>query len=108
MLRFGLKEHTINQINGVFKCYPSIDTVLLYGSRAKGNYRQGSDIDLTIIGTNFNDAQLNQIERQLEDLSLPYIIDLSLIHQIDNPDLIEHINRVGQIFYSRQSGAVID
>jgi uncharacterized protein len=98
-LRFGLKERTINQINQVFKLYPDIDKVVLYGSRAKGTYRNGSDIDLTIISDNLTYEQLNRIETQLDELSLPYSIDLSLFQHIDNPGLIEHINRIGQVFY---------
>lgn len=98
-MRFGLKISTIERINRVFQSHPAIDKVVLYGSRAKGTYRNGSDIDLTIFGDNLTYEQLNQIETQLDDLSLPYQIDLSLFHYIDNPDLIEHINRVGKLFY---------
>ena len=97
-LSFGLKESTITKINNIFSLYPSIDKVVLYGSRAKGNYRNGSDIDLTIFGE-VTYSQLNQIETQLDDLLLPYTIDLSLFNQIDNVDLIDHINRVGKVFY---------
>ena len=97
-LSFGLKESTITKINNIFSLYPSIDKVVLYGSRAKGNYRNGSDIDLTIFGE-VTYSQLNQIETQLDDLLLPYTIDLSLFNQMDNVDLIDHINRVGKVFY---------
>lgn len=100
-LHFGLKEITISQINQIFSLYPTIDKVILYGSRAKDTYRNGSDIDLTILG-NLTYNQLNQIETQLDDLLLPYTIDLSLFNQIDNVDLIDHINRVGMVFYSRR------
>jgi len=99
-LHFGLKESTINQINNVFASYPSIEKVVIYGSRAKGNYRNGSDIDITLFGNNVTYEQLNRIETQLDNLSLAYSIDLSLFKYIDAPNLIEHINRVGQIFYT--------
>ncbi len=100
-MRFGLKEATINQISSVFSSYPTVDKAIIYGSRSKGNYRNGSDIDLTLIGSALTYDQLNQIETQLDDLLLPYCIDLSLFNQIDNLDLIDHINRVGQVFYLR-------
>lgn len=52
--RFGLKQETIDKIIQVFKLYPSIDKAVLYGSRAKGSYRNGSDIDLTLMSDNHN------------------------------------------------------
>ncbi len=101
VLRFGLKESTIDRINAVFSQYPDIEKVVLYGSRAKGNYREGSDIDLTLMGDAVSYAQLNCIETQIDDLLLPYTIDLSLFGHIDNANLIDHIRRVGVVFYVR-------
>ena len=100
-LRFGLKESTISRINAVFSQYPDIEKVVLYGSRAKGNYREGSDIDLTLMGNALSHAQLNRIETQIDDLLLPYTIDLSIFEHIDNANLIDHIRRVGVVFYER-------
>jgi predicted nucleotidyltransferase len=97
-LTFGLNENTINRINSVFSQYPEINNVLIYGSRAQGNYRSGSDIDLTILG-DITYQQLSQIETQLDDLLLPYTIDLSIFTQIDNPDLVAHVQHAGQVFY---------
>jgi len=99
--RFGLKETTINRINTVFSRYPDIEQVVLYGSRAKGNYRRGSDIDLTLIGGALSHAQLTRIETQIDDLLLPYSVDLSLFKYIDNVNLIDHIQRIGIVFYQR-------
>lgn len=98
---FGLKKQHIEAINGCFNRYPAIEEVLVYGSRAKGNYRRGSDIDLTIIG-DLEYSELLRLENQLDDLLLPYKIDLSLKHTIDNPELLAHINRVGKTFYQNE------
>lgn len=73
----------------------------MYGSRAKGSYRPGSDIDLALFGEALNYTQLNRIETEIDDLLLPYTVDLSLYAQIDNVDLQNHIQRVGQVFYQR-------
>ena len=100
-LRFGLKESTIDSINAVFSQYPDIEKAVLYGSRAKGNYREGSDIDLTLMGGKLSHAQLNRIEMQIDELLLPYTIDLSLFESIDNANLIDHIRRVGVVFYEQ-------
>lgn len=101
LLQWGLKENHIKTINSVFQEYSVIDKVLLYGSRAKGNYRNGSDIDLTIIGDNLDFTTLLRIETQVDDLLLPFKIDLSIYNKIENPDLIDHINRVGKVFYKK-------
>jgi len=98
--RFGLKEATINQIISVFSQYSQIHKVLLYGSRAKGNYRNGSDIDLTLIG-DVSYSQLSGIEDKIDDLFLPYSFDISIFSDIDNPDLVDHINRIGVVFYEK-------
>ncbi len=98
-MQFGLKPDTISRINGVLAAYPEIEQAVLYGSRAKGNYRTGSDIDLCLKGDALTLTQLLKIENELDDLLLPYKIDLSLHHALDNPELIDHIRRVGVVFY---------
>ena len=85
----------------MFSQYPDIEKVVLYGSRAKGNYRESSDIDLTLMGDALSHTQLNRIETQIDDLLLPYTIDLSIFEYIDNANLIDHIRRVGVVFYER-------
>lgn len=96
---FGLQEKHITSITSVFKRHPEIDEVMIYGSRAKGNYRNGSDIDLSLKGEQITLAQLFEIENELDDLLLSYKIDLSVYHKIENPDFKEHIDKVGIIFY---------
>ena len=97
----GLKKEIIVNINTVFAHHPEIQQVILYGSRAKGNYRNGSDIDLTMRGENLNLNHLTTVSNELDDLLLPYTFDLSIYQQIDNEKLIEHIERVGVIFYQK-------
>jgi len=101
MKETGLKQEHINAINQCFALYPAIRKVILYGSRAKGNFRAGSDIDLTIIDDDISRSDLLQLENTLDDLHLPYKIDLSLKRQINNPELLHHIERVGIEFYKR-------
>ena len=100
---FGLSEDTIQKIISVFSHHPSIDDVIIYGSRAKGNYRNGSDIDLTVKTKEMSDREQFLIAEELDELNLPYTIDLSRYSQIENQNLIDHINRVGKIFYSAHS-----
>jgi len=97
---FGLKETDIEKIKTVFSAYPKIDKVLLFGSRAKGNYRNNSDINLSLVG-DVNFETVLSIENKLDDLLLPYTFDISIFNKLDNRDLIEHIDRVGQKFYEK-------
>ena len=99
-LPFGLKPEAIARINAVFACYPQVQRAILYGSRAKGTQQNGSDIDITLQGESLTLAQLLKIENELDDLLLPYKIDLSLLDHIENPELIAHIQRVEKEFYA--------
>ena len=97
--RLGLKESALERINHVFAGHPNIQRVVLYGSRAKGTHRSGSDIDLTLFGDGLTVSELLKIDLELDELLLPYKIDLSLHHQIDSNELLEHIERVGKVLY---------
>ncbi|MCH7412372.1 nucleotidyltransferase domain-containing protein [Belliella sp. R4-6] len=103
MVRFGLNPHIIETINQVFQKHNHVEKVLLYGSRAIGNYRIGSDIDLTLIGDNLDLTTLQLIENELDELLLPYKFDISLYRQITNQDLIKHIEEFGKVFFSQKS-----
>ncbi|MGE4465890.1 nucleotidyltransferase domain-containing protein [Sphaerochaeta sp.] len=98
---FGLKPEVLQQLEAVFQAYKSIESVVLYGSRAKGTYHAGSDIDITIKGDHITDSLLGKIEEEIDDLLLPYSFDISSWQQIDNPALREHIERVGVVIYQR-------
>ncbi|MGE4169817.1 MAG: nucleotidyltransferase domain-containing protein [Candidatus Margulisiibacteriota bacterium] len=100
MTRFGLSEETLQKINGVFAKYPDIEQAILYGSRAKGTYKNGSDIDLTLKGERLTAETLYRIFQELEDLFLPYKIDLSLFYDLEDPSFLDHIGRVGVVVYS--------
>ncbi len=95
----GLSADVVAKLKEVFGRYSEIKKVVLYGSRAMQNYKLGSDIDLTIFSDSLSLTQLLKIETEIDDLLLPYKVDLSLYSQIDNLGLIDHINRVGVEFY---------
>jgi predicted nucleotidyltransferase len=99
-MKFGLKEDAIAKINKIFAKYPQVEEAILYGSRAKGNFKEGSDVDLTLKGKKLNLSLINKISLEIDDLLLPYSFDISILDQINNPDLIDHVKRRGVIFYS--------
>ena len=101
MENWGLTKEDIGRINRIFSKFNRIEKVLIYGSRAMGNYKPASDIDLTLVGKNIDlDLQL-EIEFQLDDLMLPYKFDISIYDQLTNPDFKNHINRNGKEFYRK-------
>ena len=101
-MKYGLKENVVEQIRKVFEKYTQVEKAVLYGSRAKGNFKNGSDIDLVLYGNNLTLQIINKISNELDDLLLPYKFDLSIYHQISNKYLIEHIERVGIVFYEKE------
>jgi predicted nucleotidyltransferase len=103
IMSFGLSELVLARINAVFSRHSQVTEVRLYGSRAKGTFRRGSDIDLVIMGAALTSNQLLQIESEIDELALPYQVDLSLFRQIDNVALIEHIERVGISLYQAEA-----
>lgn len=100
-MKFGLDDDVLQKIRVVFSMHPGIQRVVMYGSRALGTFKVGSDIDLTIIDSAVDLSTLLKIENQLDDLLLPYKIDLSIFEKIENENLKSHIRRVGVNFYRR-------
>ena len=100
-MKYGLSDRTLQKIRGVFNHYPQVEKAILYGSRATDTYRNGSDIDLTLCGSELTHSILSRIDTELDDLLLPYTIDLSIFHQINNPAMVEQIQRVGISFYEK-------
>ena len=96
----GLPVAAIHAICQVFERYPGLAQAAFYGSRAKGTFRPGSDIDLTLKGE-LSDQELLNLYGDLDDLLLPYKFDLSLHRRLGNPGLLEHIERVGRVFYGK-------
>ncbi len=100
---FGLEPELLSKIIDVFKKYNNVEKVVLYGSRAKGTYRPGSDIDLNLEGEKLDDLTLLQIENDLDGLMLPYKMDISAKKSITHQKLLDHISRVGKIIFQRTS-----
>ncbi len=101
--QYGLAAHTLSAIRQTLATFPTIQSAVLYGSRAKGNYRPGSDIDITLhVAENAPDNLLVRVMLALDELDTPYGFDVSLFQHIDNPNLIEHIQRVGKELYNAE------
>ncbi len=97
----GINEELIASIQQVFERNWKIDSVVLFGSRAKGNYREDSDIDLAVKGRNITFDDILELSGKLDELKLPYEIDLVNYFAIQDKDVVEHIDRVGVVFYEK-------
>ena len=102
-MKYGLSTTTVERLQNTLLHYPEVEKAVLYGSRAMGTYRPGSDIDLTLCGGELNHTLLTQINNELDDLLLPYQIDLSLMASLSHPALLDHIRRVGVVLYAKSS-----
>jgi uncharacterized protein len=98
---YGLKEEQAERIKKIFEEYKTIDEVIIFGSRAKGNFKAGSDIDFVLKGDNIIFEDTLSLRILLDNLNLPYTFDMLIYSKILNPDIIEHIKRAGKTFYKR-------
>ena len=98
-MKFGLSDTVIKQLQDVFRRYTNIENVLIFGSRSKGSYREGSDIDLAVIGKGVDYNQLLSILCEIDDLELLYSVDLIDYNKKKGTPIGDHIDRVGKVFY---------
>jgi len=99
MIGYGLTQHTLEQIINILTKNPKVEEVVLFGSRAVGNYREGSDVDLALKGKGLEMDELLKLSAELDELDLPYHFDLLIFEKIKHRDLLDHICRVGQTIY---------
>ena len=98
-MKFGLSDTVIKELQDIVRRHTNIEKVLIFGSRSKGNYRPGSDIDLAVIGKNIDYSQLLDILCEIDELELLYSIDLLDYQKKVGTPLGDHIDRVGQVFF---------
>lgn len=103
----GLSLAAVEQIQDVLARFPEVEQATLFGSRAKGTAKRGSDIDLALYGKGLDWRVLGRIEDALDDLLLPYTF--SLVHHDDRtaPAVAAHIARVGVPFFQRGEEIVL-
>jgi predicted nucleotidyltransferase len=95
----GLSESTQEAITQLLASDPRIVSAKLFGSRAKGNFKRGSDIDLALDAPRWQLSNLLAFQMKLDDLLLPYKIDIVILHLVDDDALLGHIHRMGIDLY---------
>ncbi len=101
-MNFGISDKRMEEVTAIFAACPEVEEVLIFGSRAKGNFRPGSDIDLALKGEKLTDDHLGKIYFALDDLLMPQRFDLLLLGALRHEGLLGHIGRVGQVFYKKE------
>ena len=99
--KYGLSEIELENIISVFKENIKIDKVVLFGSRAKGNYSNGSDIDVSLVGKDLSINDILDLSIQLDEFDFPYKFDILIYNTIKEKALIEHIDRAGIVLYEK-------
>lgn len=103
---FGLRDSDIAGIIATLRDFPDVEEALVFGSRAKGTHRRGSDVDIALIGEHIAFSTVNKISMLLnEESPMPYHFDVVHYNDIENRDLRNHIDRVGKRFFSRIADA---
>ncbi len=103
-MNFGLSETDLQYIVEGIQHFPEIKQAAIFGSRAKGNYRRGSDVDIAIWGARVNFDTVARLHALLEEESpMPYFFDIIDFSHLDHPELREHIERVGKVIFKRDN-----
>lgn len=101
-MSFGLKHSEIDLITKTIQKYDSIVKAAVFGSRVLNTHKQGSDIDIVLYGDNITDEELLKLTDELNETSAtPYFYDILIYNKIQNTNLIEHIDKFGQILFSK-------
>ena len=98
---YGLSDKELTTLQTLFAANDRIEQAVLYGSRAKGNYKPFSDVDIVLKGEELTRMDINRLQASIDESSLPYKFDISLFASLKTPELIEHITRVGIVIYER-------
>lgn len=98
---FGLREGIIDEIVNVISKYEEIDKAVVFGSRARGDYKKTSDIDLAIFSSNISSTKLNLVRDNIDTLDIIYKVDVVHFESLNKEGIIKNIKSEGVIIYSR-------
>lgn len=105
---YGMTDEELELLCSLFARQKEIEQVILYGSRAKGTNKPFSDVDITLLGVGLSRSHLNCLLADIDDSSLPYFFDISILSKITNPDLIEQIEKTGVVLYQRGETTLVE
>lgn len=101
--KFGLSELNLRELHAILSSIPHIEEAIIYGSRARGNYKNGSDVDLSLKGRDLTFHDLAVLDDKLYCSYIPYFFDTNDYNRLTNTALIDSINREGEVIYKKHS-----
>ena len=101
---FGISDNSFKLLVDTLAEFDCIDSAVIFGSRAKGDFKKGSDIDIAVFGDRLTEKDVMTLEGKLnETIPIPYCVDVVATKFIDHENLIDHIERVGIVFYKKST-----
>lgn len=98
---YGLSERNIKELRAILSSIPNIEKAIIYGSRARGDYKNGSDVDLTLKGKNLTFHDISLLDDKLYYSYIPYFFDTNSYADLTNPELIADIDKYGKVIYTK-------
>ncbi len=102
-MRFGLDDKYLDELTAILRSIPEIEEAVIYGSRARGDYRRASDINLSLRGPRLEDRHVVRLKTLLYESRIPYFVDVNIFHRLRNPQFIANIERDGIVCYRRET-----
>ncbi|MEZ0116887.1 UNVERIFIED_ORG: putative nucleotidyltransferase [Heyndrickxia coagulans] len=100
---YGLLERDMQYILQALKKFNEIECAILFGSRATGNYKNGSDVDIAIRGEKVTDNVIFELNDLLNEVyPIPYFFDILHYEEIHNEKLLDHIDKKGIVLYQKR------
>jgi len=102
-MNFGLRDGDLDNIIATIQQFCEIEKAAIFGSRAKGNYKPGSDLDIAIWGDDISFSTISRLHAILEEESpMPYFFDIVDYSHLNHEELKSHIDRAGIVFFTRE------
>ena len=98
-MKFGLNKAVLEKLRTLFSASPKIKRVVIFGSRAMGTQKNGSDIDLALLGEGLQSRDVRRLYGAMDKFYFPYKFDIVILKDVKEPALVEHIERVGKTIY---------
>lgn len=98
---YGLSDRNLKELRDILASIPHIEEAILYGSRARGDYKNGSDVDLTLKGRDLTFHDLALLDDKLYRSYIPYFFDTNSYSQLSNVALVANIDKEGKVIYKR-------
>lgn len=100
---FGLRKSDLEYIINTIKKFDEIEKAVIFGSRAMGNYKPGSDVDIAIYGENITFDTISSLNAMLDEQGpLPYFFDIVDYTHLNHVELKKHIDSVGKVIFQKQ------